>query len=35
MNEVKAKIIEIKEKRMKTNNTITVKDLFTMRRTVE
>jgi hypothetical protein len=35
MNEVRARITEIKKRKMKTNNAITVKDLFTMRRIVE
>jgi len=35
MNEVEIRIIEIKEKRMKTSDAITMKDLLTMRRIVE
>jgi len=35
MNEVETKIIKIKERRMRASDAITVKDLFTMRRTVE
>ena len=34
MNEVEIRIIEIKEKRMKTSDAITMKDLLTMRRIV-
>jgi len=35
MNEIETKIIEIKEIKIKISDAITVKDLFTMRRTVE
>jgi len=35
MNEVEARITEIRKRRMKTSDAITVKDLFTMRRIVE
>jgi len=35
MNEVEARIVEIKEIKIKISNAITVKNLLTMRRTVE
>jgi len=35
MNEVEARITEIKERRIKISDVIIVKDLFTMRRIVE
>jgi len=35
MNKVEIKITEIRKKRMKTSDAITVKDLLTMRRIVE
>jgi len=35
MNKVEVKITEIRKRNMKISNAIIVKDLFTMRRTVE
>jgi len=35
MNEVEVKIIEIRKRRIKTNNAIIVKDLLTMKRIIE
>jgi len=35
MNKVETRIIKIKIKKLRTNDTITAKDLFTMRRIVE